>query len=625
MSRDLSGNTVRNLDKLLLAHETVEDRKHDLGRAMGNLYHFLNLVGFIALLLGGVGVASAIHVHVKQKLGTVAVLRCLGGSIAQTFAIYLAQGMALGLLWRQPGRGLGRGDSKCVAALLADFIPFAFQFHTAWPSVAMAVAVGFVICLLFAILPLLAVRRVSPLAALRASFETTAPQRDPLRWLVGAALALCILGFALQQSRDGRIGLGFVGGLALTGGLLTALSKGLIALTRKFGSTLRSFVWRQGLANLHRPNNRTLSLLQSLGLGTFCDGLPVFDPANAARPPDFFRQPKPTQCHPLRCAARPARAIERFDPFSAFAGAERSAHRDDAVDVSQRASGGIAPRRPEQPHAQLGIAPRISQYLQRSAASQRKTDRRPMDRPSSRRHRHRAHLLEKDIAKYLKVGIGDEIVFDVQGVPMTTRVASVRDVDWQRVEPNFYIVFPRGVLEGAPAMHALATRTVDADESARLQRAVVQAFPNVTIIDLTLVLKTLDSILSKISFVIRFMAMFTVLTGLLVLVGLLATSRYQRLEESVLLRTLGASRRQIFRILAVEYFALGTLAALTGVLLAVATAGILARFVFHEPFAWSVLPLLVALVTVPLLTVVTGLFMSRGVLDQPPLAILRAV
>ena len=173
-------------------------------------------------------------------------------------------------------------------------------------------------------------------------------------------------------------------------------------------------------------------------------------------------------------------------------------------------------------------------------------------------------------------------------------------------------------------MHVLVTRVASSEESARLQREVVSKFPSVSVIDLTLILETLDAILGKISFVIRFMAMFTVLTGLLVLVGALVTGRFQRIQESILLRTLGASRAQIFRVLLVEYVALGLLAAFTGVLLALAASWALSVFVFKTGFAPPLLPLVVALLGVPTLTVLTGLLMSRGVLNHPPLAVLRA-
>ena len=176
--------------------------------------------------------------------------------------------------------------------------------------------------------------------------------------------------------------------------------------------------------------------------------------------------------------------------------------------------------------------------------------------------------LEEGIARDLGVNLGDDLGFDVQGVPLKTRIASLREVDWRRVQPNFFVVFPPGSLEGAHSSSALVTRSETAQKSGALQRAVVQKFPNVSVIDLRLILNTVETLMKKVSLVVQFMALFTAFTGILVLAGAVLTGRYQRVRESVLLRTLGASRRQIFSILIVEYLALGFGAALTGALLA---------------------------------------------------------
>jgi len=612
------------LDKERLSHNTVEERKRDLGRSMDNLYSYLNLVGFIALLLGGVGVASAIHVHVKQKLGTVAVLRCLGGSVSQTFAVYLAQGMALGMFGALLGAGLGVAIQVALPRVLADFIPFAFDFQTSWWAVARAMGVGFAICLLFSLLPLLAVRRVSPLAAIRVSFGSQNTQRDPLRWLVGACLAAGILGFALAQGRDWRVGLGFAGGLGVVFALLAATAKGLVVATRRFTPASLPFTTRQGLANLHRPNNRTLLLLLSLGLGTFLM-VSLF----------VVQQTLLSQLVSSSNQNQPNAILFDIQP-------------DQREGVSNLVRSLNLPILDEAPIVTMRLTSLKGRTVESLLADKEKripgwTLRREYRSTYSDHLRDSEKLVagewhaqvtndtevvpvsvEDGIAKELQIGLGDEVTFDVQGVPLKTRVASLREVDWRRVQPNFFVVFPRGALESAPAMHVLVTRVASSEESARLQREVVGKFPTVAAIDLTLVLQTLDSILTKISFVIRFMAMFTVLTGLLVLVGALVTGRYQRIQESILLRTLGASRGQIFRVLLVEYLALGLLAALTGVLLATAAAWALSAFVFKASFVLPLAPLFVALLAVPALTVVTGLLMSRGVLNHPPLAILRA-
>jgi putative ABC transport system permease protein len=231
--------------------------------------------------------------------------------------------------------------------------------------------------------------------------------------------------------------------------------------------------------------------------------------------------------------------------------------------------------------------------------------------------------LEESLADDLQIRLGDEIVWDVQGLPMTTRVTSVRAVEWRRLEPNFYVVFPDGVLNDAPRTYVAAVRTGTPAGSARVQQAVVRAFPNVTAIDLALLVETIDGIFAKVAFVIEFMALFTVATGVIVLVSTILTGRFQRVRETVLLRTLGASRRQIGRIQLVEYGLLGVLAGGVGLGLAVAANALLAQFVFHTAPAAPPAQLVGAWAGVTVLTVATGFWSNRGIADHPPLEVLR--
>jgi putative ABC transport system permease protein len=232
--------------------------------------------------------------------------------------------------------------------------------------------------------------------------------------------------------------------------------------------------------------------------------------------------------------------------------------------------------------------------------------------------------LEEGIAQRLKASLGDELVFDVQGLPVVTRVGSLRKVEWERVQPNFFVVFPTGVLDQAPQFHVMVLRTPGNEVSARLQQAVFQRFPNVSAIDLALIVAIIDTILSKVAFVVRFIAFFSILTGLMVLAGAVITGKYQRIRESILLRTLGAKKAQILKIMIVEYFFLGSFAALTGLLLAWAGSWALARFVFEAPFVPVLLPSLAALLIVTGLGILIGLANSRGVTSRPPLEVLRA-
>ena len=613
-----------DLDELRLSCTTVAERTRDLGRAMDNLYYFLNLVGFIALLLGGVGVASGIHVHIKQKLGTVAVLRCLGGTIGKTFSIYLAQGIALGAFGALAGAGLGIGIGAVLPRVLSDFIPFAFDFRTSWSAIAMGAGIGFAVCLLFTLFPLLTVRKVSPLAALRVAVEQGAAARDPLRWLAGLLLAGGVLAFALNQARNWRFGLSFAVGLGVVFLLLALTAKVLMLLVRRFTPKHWPFPIRQGLGSLHRPNNRTVSLLLALGLGTFLimslflvqhslvTQLVSGGPSGEANAVLFDIQPD--QRDGIRQLVRSLKfPIVDEAPIVTMRISSVKGRSVEAM-LADRRDG--VPNWPLRREYRSTYNDRLRDGEKLIAGKWHGSETNVLDpAPIS---------LEQGIARDLKVGLGDEVVFDVQGVPINATVASLREVDWRRVQPNFFVVFPPGVLEAAPAMHVLVTKVQSAEESARLQREVVKQFPNVSAIDLSLILNTLDSILSKISFVIRFMAMFTVITGLFVVAAALVTTRYQRVQESVLLRTLGASRRQISSMLVVEYVALGLLAAVTGVALAIAAAWGLAHFVFKIEFSLSVRPVIATLVAIPLITLISGLLTNRGVTRHPPLAILRA-
>jgi putative ABC transport system permease protein len=232
--------------------------------------------------------------------------------------------------------------------------------------------------------------------------------------------------------------------------------------------------------------------------------------------------------------------------------------------------------------------------------------------------------LEEGIARELNVGLNDQIVFDVQGIPMKTRVANLRRVDWRRLQANFFVVFPAGVIDDAPGFFIVTTRVKDSAESAAMQRAVVQRYPNVSTIDFTLVLRVVEGIVSRISFAIQFMAMFTVLTGVIPLITSVLNSRFQRLRESILLRTLGASSGQLQRIQIIEFLLLGVLASLTGIVLAVAAQWLLSRFVFKIAFSLPVAHLAVAMAINSALTVLIGMTAGRSVLKRPPLEVLRA-
>ncbi|MBL9139852.1 MAG: FtsX-like permease family protein [Verrucomicrobiales bacterium] len=611
------------LDELRLAVATVADRKEDLGQSMRNLYHFLNLVGFVALLLGGVGIASAIQAHVKQKVPTVAVLRCLGSPVGWAFAVYVTQGVALGLVGAVLGAVAGVTIQRLLPRVIADFVPFEVEIATSWSALAEAAALGFSVCVLFALLPLAGIRRVSPLQVLRVAHEPRRV-RDPLRVGVVVALAGLVLAFALGHTQRWQEGVGFAAGLTVAFAALAGVARLAMAGLRRLRLPGAPFVVRQGLASVHRPNNRTLLLVVSLGLGTF---LLV-----------TLQMSQTTLMRELVSGRQEGRANAILFDIQA----------DQREAVAELVRGQGLPVLDEVPIVTMRLKSIRGTPVEEILASDRDRKgpgwalRREYRSTFTDRLRDSERIVagewigsvdageepvpvsvEDGIAKELGVGMGDELVWDIQGVSLRTRIASLREVDWRRVQPNFFVVFPRGPLDDAPAFHVLVTRVESPEQSARMQREAVRRFPNVSAIDITLVLRTVDQILGKIAYVIRFMALFTVATGLLVLIASVLSGRYQRVRESILLRVLGCSRRQVLRILLVEYTVLGMLSALTGVVLALAASTALTVLVFKLPWTIPLGAPLVSVALVTALTVITGWLASRGITTQAPLEILR--
>src|SRR5690606_29164842 len=222
-----------------------------------------------------------------------------------------------------------------------------------------------------------------------------------------------------------------------------------------------------------------------------------------------------------------------------------------------------------------------------------------------------------------KVTIGDRITFNVQGILINTVVGSIRTVDWSSMQPNFTVLFPQGVLENAPQFRVITTYVPDEQASAILQQQLVTEFPNVSILDLRQILNVVEKLLDKISWIINFMAFFSILTGIIVLIGAVRTSKHQRIRESVLLRTLGAKSNQILKMIALEYAYLGIIGSSTGILLSLVGSQLLALWIFEAPFIPSIIPFVVLFPLITLLVVGIGVANSRSVINNTPLEVLR--
>jgi putative ABC transport system permease protein len=607
--------------------DTVEDRKQSLGRSLTNLTNFLNLVGFVALLLGGLGIASSIHVYIQRKVDTVAVLRCVGVSMKQALGIYVIQAIGMGILGALIGSMIGIGVQRIVPVVLSDFLPIEIEFGISWGAVISGFAIGMSITALFALQPLIGIRNISPLRAIRRNVDAdTHTSKDPYTWLIYALVALGILGTSLALTGDIKIGLGFFGAIVLAFGLLGLIGYFIVRAARIWMPQNASYTVRQGLANLYRPNNQTLVMIITLGFGTFLISTL------------FLTRDMLLNQIELTSSENQANLV-LYDIQTDQKEGIRAILEENDMPVSQ-----------DVPIVTL----RMTHINGETVESIREADSTEVRIPNwlyrrESRATYRAQItdaekivegeyssyfddffgivpisIEQGVAKDMKLGLGDRIRFNVQGVPLESEITSIREVDWQQVQPNFIFSFPDGILNDAPQFHVFVTYAPDKETGALVQRQVISQYGNVSIIDLALILSTVDTILGRVGFVIQFMALFSIITGLIVLSGAVVASRFQRMRETVLLKTLGARSQQVLKIMSVEYAVLGGMAALTGISLSLFGAWALAWFVFETTFVPSPITLVLMVVVVVLLTMGIGHINSRDIYQRSPLNVLRS-
>jgi putative ABC transport system permease protein len=605
---------------------TVAEDQQNLNDALGRLAGYLGLVALIALLLGGIGVASGVVVFIRQRLDTIAVLRCLGASAGRVLAIYLTEAAAMGLAGSLLGALLGLGAQQLLPGLLAGLLPVTVRPDLSLRAIALGVGMGLWVAVVFALSPLLAVRRVPPLAALRRGVDPEVGRnRDPWRWVSMAALAASTVALAAIQVGSWRRGAIFSAGVAAALLILWGASWALIRVARRWLPTAWPYVWRQGVANLHRPFNQTTTVVLAIGFGAFLLGTLFLVQFNLLRQLRITGGPtrpnlvlfdiQPDQ-QPIVQRALAEAHLPSFGPvpivpmrIQSVKGRPVSTTLADTPAGRDGPSNAWAFRREYRSTYRDTLVPTERVIAGRWWTAGAKTTE---------------ISVEAGVARELGVRVGDAIVWDVQGVPLTTRVASLREVEWARFEPNFFVVFAPGALEGAPQSLVTLTRIEQASDRGVFQRRLTERLPNVTILDLSTVQETLERLIARVLLAIRFMALFTLGTGTLVLVGALATSRFQRAREGALLRTLGATRAQLFRIVIAEYVSLGLIASVVAVVLASVAGWALARFLFEGSFTLPVIPLSLLAMGVVILTVAVGLANSREVLRLPPLEVLRA-
>ena len=606
--------------------ETVEGRKEDLGEGFQSIYKFFSLLAFIALILGCIGVASSVHIYAREKTDEVAVLRCVGSSGWQAFSIYFVQIFWIGLVASIIGAGLGGTIQQFVPILFKEFIPGDLRFELAWQAVIAGVVLGVVVSLLFSALPLLMVRFVPPLQALRANTGLTKTFSRARIFVIFLIVLFPFLSAAYQT--DWVSGSLFTVGLAVVIGLLGLVAVGILKLARQSFKRQSSFVFRHALSNLFRPNNQTQMLLISIGLGALIISVLNITRNSLLAQVEFTGGENQSNTILFDIQPHQKDGVVNLIKTSGFKANQvvpivtcriREVNGRNVPDIQKDTTDNI---RDWSLTREYRVTYRDS-LTHSEELVEGKTQYTKTLQPGQAKHDSVYVTVSEGMHENLNLKLGDSLVFDVQGILVKTFISGIRKVDWPIDPPNFIFVFPKGAIDNAPQIWVAATRVDDSAKATKFQQELIAFFPNVSMFDLRLLLSTINSIFEKVGMVVRFLAVFSILTGLIVLAGAVMNSKYLRMKENVLLRTIGARTKQITYITLIEYAYLGFFAALSGVLLSVAAGWILCRFFFDVAFAADWMELGLTMITVAMMTMLIGWFNSREVINSPPLQVLR--
>ena len=618
------------LEKGQVRYRTAAETEFNLTQAVDQLRDFLSVIGLVALLLGGIGVASGVNAFVMRKIDTVAILRCLGATSRQVLAIYLLQAVVMGFLGAAFGALLGIGMQLGLPHVLSEFLPVDVRVSIEPTALLTGLLVGVWVALVFALKPLIALRNVSPLQTLRRESDSAALRGatfDPLRVLVALIIVLSVGALGVARAENPQQGLGFAGAIAGAVALLYGAAALLSASARRFVRPSWPFVLRQGVASLYRPGNQTRSVVLALGFGVFLMSTVYQVQTNllrnvelkvdASRANVLFFDVQDDQGVPLDSMIR--------------AHGHTVTQRTPMIPMKVAAINSVVGDQLLKPDSTRGGQRRERWVLRREFRSTYRDSLMPAEKIT----RGRFHTggsapgkmpemsLDAEIARSMRVRLHDTITWDVQGVKVPARVTSLRDVNWTRFEPNFFAVFETRALDKAPKQYVILADVRGDAAVAKLQRDVVTKFPNVSSLDLTLVQQTIGKVLDKVTTAIRFMAGLSLALGIPVLFSAVSATRRERLREGVLLKVLGATRRQVMRVMLAEYLLLGGLGSVAGVILSVGGAWGLMRYVFHLAFEPALVPsLLVALLMITI-AVAIGMLTGREVFSETPMAALR--
>ena len=602
------------------SYKATED---DIGEDFTRAENYLSLVGLVIVILGGIGVSSVTRVFVQQKMKSIAVLKCVGARSSQLLAIYVAQVAALGLAGSLLGVMLAALAMRAIPSLLAGATPgVEISYALTWPAVLQGLGIGLLVSLLFSLVPLLDVRHVKPSLLLRDEVRVRRP--DATQVVVTLLVVAGLVGLTVWQAGSLRIGSLVAAGFAVTAIALHVAGTLLLRAIKPMARA-RSFALRHAVLQLSRPGSQMRIVLLAVGLGSFFiigvrslqeNLVDQFAVRMTADSPDMFLidvqrdQVKAVEETIARfldsgVTAPPLVPVLRARVVGV---AGREVNLENYEDVRGRGS--------------LGREYTIT-YRSKLASNERIVagqmwDETPSAEPEV--------SIEQFISESFKINVGDTVRFNVLGRTIAAKVTSVRFVEWSQSRAGgFMFLFRPGALEQAPHTFIGFLRgPQDLDRRARLQTALVAVAPNVSVIDGREIIDAIKAVVDNVTLAVTVVGTLVVLSGLMILIGAVAMTKFRRVYEAAIFKTLGATRRLIATVLVIEYGLLGILAGGIGAGGAIALTWAISKYALEIPFK----PLLglsaLGVVITTLLVAAIGVMSSWDVLQRKPLATLRA-
>lgn len=592
---------------------------------------FLSLISLIALIVGALGVATAMHAHLQQKMDIIAVLKCLGAGSGQVLRIYLAQTLALGLAGGIVGIGFGTLVQRVFPILIGRFFPVPPHMGLDLVPAVQGLAIGILTTLLFTLPTLLGIREIRPAVIFRR--EMTEARPDWLRrWsrsrqALGTAAAILVsigliaawlAGTTLRDSL--RIGAYFAGGLLVSLLVIAAIAwlllRGLRLLMRGSGRALPATL-RQGIANLYRPGNHAQTVLVTLGTGVMFT-LTVYLVQHAMLV-EMAQNAPPGMANVFMLDIPGAQRQALTDLVKHQRGIETAPEILSSVAVRLTSVNGV-------PVEKMGLKEWGRRFLRtRSVTS-------VPERP------HETEILSgawwdghpvvpqvcasEEAARILRLKSGMSLNWTAWGKTIHSNLACIERTDSVRMAARFEFIFSPGSLDGFPAIYYGSVRVKPRDVAA-MQRAVYEKMPTITVINMADVLEIIQQVVDQIALVVRFVSAFTIVAGAIILASSVAGTRFGRVREVVILKTLGATRRRVAGIFSMEFLVLGAAAGLLGSLLATGFAALVVKQLLKAQFHFDPGADLLSIAMTALVAVAAGWLASYRILGQKPLEVLR--